>query len=551
MRLLSLALLFPCLAGALPAGAAPLPERWVYVSTGLGSDQQADEVERVVNTAADHGLNGMLFSARFDTLDLNPPEYFTRLARIQATCKRRRVEIIPILFSAGYGGAVLAHDRNLAAGLPVVDAPFLVKGGEARIEAGPAPMTNGGFEEWAGGKLKGFQFNDGPGETTVPDRDVVKEGAVSLRLQHPDAKNGHARVMQEVAVHPYRQYRVRAWVRTQDLQPARAFMIQAHAAKGRNLVTLQPGLPATSDWRQVEMTFNSGAQEKILLYAGLWGGKSGTAWMDGLSVEEIGLYNVLRRPGTPLTVKSADGQTTYEEGKDFAPVADPDLLRPHKDPAGPPIRILPSSRIHEGDRLLVSFYHGQAVNNGQVTICMSEPKVYDIWRDQAQRLQKLLAPARWFLSMDEIRAGGSCQACKARGLTMGEILGDCITRQVQIIREVNPKAEVYCWSDMLDPNHNAHGDYYLVDGDYTGSWEHVPKDLIIACWWYEKRDVSLKFFSDRGFRTIGAAYYDGDDLENCKGWLASLQRTPKAQGIMYTTWQNKYALLPAFGDLVK
>ena len=29
---------------------------------------------------------------------------------------------------------------------------------------------------------------------------------------------------------------------------------------------------------------------------------------------------------------------------------------------------------------------------------------------------------------------------------------------------------VYVWSDMLDPKHNAHGNYYLVEGHYTGSW---------------------------------------------------------------------------------
>ena len=33
------------------------------------------------------------------------------------------------------------------------------------------------------------------------------------------------------------------------------------------------------------------------------------------------------------------------------------------------------------------------------------------------------------------------------------------------------------------------------------------------------------------------------------GW-SRLDRTRGAVGIMYTTWENKYQLLPAFGDLV-
>ncbi|MBM3815047.1 MAG: hypothetical protein FJW20_25790 [Acidimicrobiia bacterium] len=64
------------------------------------------------------------------------------------------------------------------------------------------------------------------------------------------------------------------------------------------------------------------------------------------------------------------------------------------------------------------------------------------------------------------------------------------------------------------------------------------------------RNESLAHFSRLGFQTLGASYYDADDLENPKDWLASLDATPGALGIMYTTWQNKYELLAGFGDLV-
>ncbi|MFC1714913.1 hypothetical protein ACFL6S_14695 [Candidatus Poribacteria bacterium] len=141
-------------------------------------------------------------------------------------------------------------------------------------------------------------------------------------------------------------------------------------------------------------------------------------------------------------------------------------------------------------------------------------------------IHEKLQPQKYLLSMDEIRAGGSCAACKSRNMSMAEILGDCITKQVEILRENNPNAEIYVWSDMLDPNHNAHGNYYLVEGDFAGSWKHVPKDLIIACWYHKKREESLKFFSDLGFQTLASAYYDGDTLDNPRDWLESLDRTP-------------------------
>ncbi|OGV95278.1 MAG: hypothetical protein A3K19_34025 [Lentisphaerae bacterium RIFOXYB12_FULL_65_16] len=83
------------------------------------------------------------------------------------------------------------------------------------------------------------------------------------------------------------------------------------------------------------------------------------------------------------------------------------------------------------------------------------PRLYELWRESAAAIVKHLDPTKWFLSMDEIRAGGSC-----------------------------------------------------------------------------------------------AAYYDGDTLDNIKGWLETCNRTPACRGIMYTTWRDKYTLLPDFGDWV-
>ena len=51
-----------------------------------------------------------------------------------------------------------------------------------------------------------------------------------------------------------------------------------------------------------------------------------------------------------------------------------------------------------------------------------------------------------------------------------------------IVKEVNPTAEVVIWSDMFDPNHNAVEKYHLVNGPLTGSWEGLPKEVIVANW---------------------------------------------------------------------
>ena len=542
-----------CLPAAFPAGSAlaegkVYPHRWVYVSRSLTKDEDLADVRRIVRTGAEHGLNGMVLTG-LSYLDRRDATYFRRLEEVKVLCRKHKVEIIPIIFSAGYGGAILSHDRNLAAGIPVRDALFVARGGVARLVPDPpVRLVNGGFEQHKSGRMAGWRFHDRPGQVSFVDTKVFKEGKASLRFECSAAdEHGHARVMQEVGVRPHRCYRLTCWVKTDQLAGG-SFRFTVLAGR-RTLAPFDPRVPATSDWRKVTLGLNSLEYDKVRVYAGAWGARGGRFWVDDVRIEEVGLPNVLRRPGTPIAIRGEKSGAAYEEGRDFEPIEDPRLnFRFGHD--GSPLQLRPGGRIRDGERLRVSWYHGIAINRGQVSICMSEPKVYEIWRRQAELIHKHLAPRRYLLSMDEVRAGGSCAACKRRRMTMGEILGDCITKQHRILRRLDPECEVLVWSDMLDPNHNAHEDYYLVEGDFRGSWKHVPKDLVIVCWYYRKRAESLAHFSRLGFRTLAGAYYDGETLENPKGWLEALDRTRGAVGIMYTTWRNKYDLLVPFGDLV-
>ena len=527
------------------------PYRWVYFTRNLSSDSHVEEFRGVARVASEHGLNGVMLSASFDNIGRQSAAYWRRLGEVRRIAEEYSLEIIPLFYSAGYAGGILSHNRNLAEGIPVKNALFVVSGNEARLEPDPpVEVVNGGFEEYTNHVPRGYRFNDNPGEVTSIDTEVFHGGTASMRFEnfaaHP-ARN--ARVMQEIPVQPNRCYRVTAWVKTENFAPVSSLRVQVLALDGRALAPWAPNVPATTDWRKLVFGFNSGNYDKIRLYAGAWAAQSGKFWFDDLSIEEAGLINVLRRPGTPVRVESEQTGTVYEEGADYQYIADPQLNF-RFDHDGPAIRLIPLGRISEGEKLRVSYYHGMSVNDGQVTACMSEPAVYDILASSLKLIHELLAPKKYMLSIDEIRAGGTDESCKQRGMTMGEILGDYVTRGVQMIREVNPEAEVLAWSDMLDPNHNAHGNYYLVEGDYTGSWDHVPRDLIIVTWYYARRIESLRFFSGLGFRTLAGAYYDGDTLDNPKGWLAALKDTPGASGIMYTTWQNKYGLLAGFGDLV-
>ncbi len=72
----------------------------------------------------------------------------------------------------------------------------------------------------------------------------------------------------------------------------------------------------------------------------------------------------------------------------------------------------------------------------------------------------------------------------------------------------------------------------------------------VMCWRYGTLDKSLKFFTEQGFETFGAVYYDSADLKSSQEWLRALEKYG-SEGIMYTTWEKKYELLSDFGEMVR
>jgi len=120
--------------------------------------------------------------------------------------------------------------------------------------------------------------------------------------------------------------------------------------------------------------------------------------------------------------------------------------------------------------------------------------------------------------MDEIRQAGTCAAC--RGLPLARLLADCIKRQFESVKSVNPEVEVFVWSDMLDPNHNAKPNYHLCWGDLRGAWRYVPKETVTSEW---------------GFRT-GAFAVMGGEKDRLKAFrvlrrvLKLLKEDTKSEG---------------------
>jgi hypothetical protein len=272
--------------------------------------------------------------------------------------------------------------------------------------------------------------------------------------------------------------------------------------------------------------------------------------MDDMQLEETAFVNLVRRPGCPLAVHDEQGNV-YDEGKDFAELRDPKMgMVPYAGTFDvwhqpPMLKLLPGSRITDGQKLLVDSFHTVTIYDGQVTCCLAEPKVFAVLEDQVRRVEKLFSPKTYFMSHDEIRVANWCDACRKDGRTAGELLAENVHRCAAIIRGVNKDAELCVWSDMFDPSHNAHANFYLVNGDLAGSWKGLPRGMTIINWNHDKAAKSLPFFAEQGQRQVLSGFYDGDP-KSIAGWLKMADGVSGVDGVMYTTWRNDFSKLESF-----
>ena len=521
--------------------------RLVYVSRSLQTESHVEDIRGIADRAAASGLNGIVLAAAFDRIALQQPAYFERLSRVKTLCDERNLALIPAVFSVGHGNTLLDADRHLAAAVPVRDLPLVADSGRARVAATPVAIANGDFENARNDALDGFALQDAPGKVTFTDRTVHRRGSASIRLSNfPQSPHGLGRLMQEVPVVPFRSYRIRCWVKTEDLEPTSAFQIQVRSPLGRELMMWDPRVPATGDWMEVVTGFNSLESNTVRIYAGVWNGRSGTVWIDDLEVEITGPVNVLRRPGTPVAVRGENGMT-YEEGNDFV-VTGTDGPTYRFDAAEATVDIPPGSRIRPGERLRMDYYQAVALAGNQMAVCLSEPAVADLWREEIRLIERHLTPGAYFIACDEVRQGGWCAACRDNADSAAEILGKAVRLQADIIRVSSPDAAILLWSDMFDPNHNARDNYCLFNGDFAGSWRYLPEGVVVACWNAATRRESLAHFDHLGLRTIAAAYFDSGSDENTRAWLEAMSAVAGASGAMYTTWRSDYSMLDSFGQ---
>lgn len=556
-------------AAAASAGAAErFGNRFFFFWGDLAKQERYDRFLRLADEASEAGYNGVVLECGAENAFLWDAVKKRRYREALSYCGSRGIEIIPQVWSVGYG-SMLRQLPDLVETSLLRGLVYAVHDGHFVFEPERVAVGNSGFEDPGDGIAAEWEVDE-PGNVACRDLETRHGGSTSVVFSPAKACSGHrhARIYRSVAVKPYRRYRFSAWWKQE--RPADDVFesfLGMYARGGGEELGRCATLGEKSDdggWRRHHVDFYSGTNSTVWIYAGAWEHEgrnpswiaSGRFWIDDVSLETLPLTKVPRGAGAVLAVKNLRTGKLCEEGLDYRepPRMDDWRIRPEDRPVD--FEVLPGGSLREGDRVMVAgAIPTQAMifdksPYGQYSACMSDPALYEFFARSAAAVEEVLHPRRWILSMDEIRSGGTCRACQRRRTDMAHILGDCLARQYRTIVSVHPGAEVYVWSDMLDPAHNAHDDYYACRGTFEGVWNLIPKELVIVCWWCEKRDVSMPFFERLGFRTLAAAYYDSGNLDGSRRWLETCRRTEHCQGMMYTTWRDNHELLGEFGRML-
>jgi hypothetical protein len=545
-------------SGWVPAAAhAESPvHRWLYLQLNLQVAENATTAEGLLRRAARAGYNGVVLADyKLNILDRVPQHYFRHIAQVRKVCDELRLELIPAVAPIGYSAGLLAHNPNLAEGLPVVDAAFHVKpDGAVELAHAESLLPGGGMEEARQHTVVGWPLQDGPGEFSFLDPLVPHGGRQSLRWERPagdDYRN--ARLSRTVKCAPHQQLHASVWIKTREFSAANNVRMFAIGADGQVLSHSNLGVQPNQDWTEHHAVINTLNNTEIRFYCGTWGLGRGALWMDDVQLRETAFVNLLRRDACPLTVVSATDGVVYEEGRDFEPLRDPKLGRVpwegnydvYHEP--PRLVLTKTSRIRPGAALKVGYYHTVTIYDQQVCCCLGDPEVFRVLADQVRRVDQLLSPKTYFLSHDEIRVANWCPACRRDDRTAGQLLAENLRQCTATIRQVSPQAQLCVWSDMFDPHHNAvAGPFYLVNGSLEGSWEGLPSDMLIVNWNSGKPRQSLPFFSQRGHANLLAGFYDHDPAAITAWQAAGRETQSTVTGAMYTTWKNDFSKLEEF-----
>lgn len=539
-----------------------LRKRYVLYLGDWNSDPGTSQLLGIMGRAKQAGYNGFV---------LNIWNYYmdggSNMDKVKAEGQKLGLALIPFAF----GQAEATYmDINLSEAFPVKDTKYFVGGDGTATVPGKELIANPGFETYTGNTPANWKV---PGAFCTIDNTVKHSGGASILIQNG---LGQIKIQTGIQVKTFKAYRLSVWLKTENFSASYSRMYTRYPqievnGGGRGLFRLRtggmPGLwgeppAATQNWTQYTLDFNALEcnSTATVTFTITDEQTTGKIWIDDFSIQEVGLYETIRRPSCPVVVKSADGLKTYSENKDYtieipAPRRTCCFIDIQNNQGT--LRIPGGSSIKTGDSLNVSWFQfGNCGENSATAASGCSPAFEDSLKSRISVIstKMLTSPPGFMMAYDEWYSAFWDPACKQSPYnyqTAGEYMGGTAKVTERLFRKVNPQlVDVYAWNDMFDPTNYAsmQPPAWLINGSLAGGWNYITPSICIMNWSYDVKSFAFWGGKDARYpipehRQIFAGYYDGTGSASteCR-ILDSLDKigVGNVVGYMYTTWQGKY-----------
>jgi alpha-N-arabinofuranosidase len=152
-------------------------------------------------------------------------------------------------------------------------------------QAEPSLVPNGDFSQVDGQSAELWRTSTWAGRARFfVSQDGGRNGSTCVGIQ--STQGADAAWHTEIPVKPFSEYRLSAWIRTENLEPGsgRGAQINIHSGQERS-----EAVSGNSDWTKVDLTFSTEGDDRVWINAlfGGWGSSTGTAFFDDVSLELI------------------------------------------------------------------------------------------------------------------------------------------------------------------------------------------------------------------------------------------------------------------------
>ena len=528
---------------------------WYMQHSYLKNQSAAASTEATIDQAAAAGYTGMVLWDSGISLLQNSSWNPSYMSQVVQYAQSKGLAVVPIVNDVGYDA--LLTNPNWAEGEGVIGTRFRVDpaGKTLQVVNSFPGLQNGGFES---GQTGWFGYGDAG---VSVDHAVAHTGSASVRIASAPR---NARLSQSFVVTPWRQYHLRMFYKTRNFQGYSQVEIFGDNNSAYNRVNQELRPAANGGWTEWDYAFNSGPHASATILMGVWGGSQGDLWLDDISLEETALVYAERGSGTPLSVYDPHNPAhIFQENTDFGAISDPQFsgAPPYfQDNWHPPmaVPVPPGSSLQPNQTVAMNWYAIQPVY-GRASVSLADPELLQ-WRARNAAAVNMVFPnpAGYFFAYDEMRNMNSTASAKAMHMTPAQLLDWHLNQSYALYRGITPNAPIYVWGDMFDPNMNAVNNYYLVEGDLSGSWTGLPGDAIIMNWNLGALRKSAEWFCGKtsrqpvSHRQVIAGYFDSrNGGASATTELAQVSGIPGIIGLMYTTWQDDYSQLAAFAGAAR